>query len=145
MISIKTLSLLVYYIYIFIDIIIYVLGTTSWSSEIFRMVGRVIVDHSFDLLSPCGVVPRVPILISGRQTGLFSTWEAYHAQVNCFKGACYRGYMTKEEAMAALSLDDKKIEIKTGHGHPMPLKDVIILVHTVIILILICIILCKLN
>jgi hypothetical protein len=44
-----------------------------------------------------------------------------------------------------LSLDDKKMEIKTAHGHPMPLKDVIILVQTVIILILICIILCNLN
>jgi hypothetical protein len=29
--------------------------------------------------------------------------------------------------MTALSLDDK-MEIKTAHGHPMPLKDVIILV-----------------
>jgi hypothetical protein len=34
-----------------------------WSSRIFWMVGRVIADTSLDLLSPCGVVPRVPILI----------------------------------------------------------------------------------
>jgi hypothetical protein len=34
MISIRTLSLLVYFTYIFMDIIIYALGSTSWSSEI---------------------------------------------------------------------------------------------------------------
>jgi hypothetical protein len=41
MIQIKTLSLLVYftYIYIYIYIIIYALGSTSWSSEIFWVVG----------------------------------------------------------------------------------------------------------
>jgi viroplasmin and RNaseH domain-containing protein len=80
-----------------------------------------------------------------RQTRLFSTWEVCHAHVNGFKGACYRGYETKEEAMTSLSLDDKKMEIKTTHGHPMPLKDVIILVQNVIVLILICIIFCKPN
>jgi hypothetical protein len=35
MISIRTLSLLVYFTYIFIDIIIYTLGSTTWSSGIF--------------------------------------------------------------------------------------------------------------
>jgi hypothetical protein len=35
MISIKTLSLLAYFTYIFIDIIIYVLGSTPWFSGIF--------------------------------------------------------------------------------------------------------------
>jgi hypothetical protein len=64
MIPIMTLSLLAYFTYIFIDIIIYVLGSTPWSSGIFRMVGRVIVDPYFGLLSLCGVVPRVLILIS---------------------------------------------------------------------------------
>jgi hypothetical protein len=39
MITIMTLSLLVYFIYTFIDIIIYTLGSVSWSSGIFRMVG----------------------------------------------------------------------------------------------------------
>jgi hypothetical protein len=64
MIPIKTLSLLAYFIYIFIDISIYAFGSMSWSSQIFWMVGRVIVDPSLGLLSPCGVVPRVPILIT---------------------------------------------------------------------------------
>jgi hypothetical protein len=44
MISIRTLSLLVYFTYIFIDIIIYALGNTSWSFEMFWMVSRVIAD-----------------------------------------------------------------------------------------------------
>jgi hypothetical protein len=35
MISIKTLSLLAYFTYIFIDIIIYALESTAWSSRIF--------------------------------------------------------------------------------------------------------------
>jgi hypothetical protein len=50
-------------IYIFIDIIIYSLGSMSWSSEIFMIVGQVITDLSLGLLSLCGVVPRVPILV----------------------------------------------------------------------------------
>jgi hypothetical protein len=37
-ILIKTLSLLTYFRYIYIDIIIYVLESKSWSSEIFWMV-----------------------------------------------------------------------------------------------------------
>jgi Trk-type K+ transport system membrane component len=38
-ISIRSLSLLTYFTYIFLDIIIYVLESTSWSSGIFQMVG----------------------------------------------------------------------------------------------------------
>jgi hypothetical protein len=64
MISIRTLSPLAYFIYISIDIIIYVLRSTSWSSGIFWMVGRVIVDLSLGRLSPCVVVPWVLICVS---------------------------------------------------------------------------------
>jgi hypothetical protein len=64
MISIRTLSLLAYFTYISIDIIIYALVSMSWSSRIFWMVGRIIVDPSLCLLSVCGVVPRVQILVS---------------------------------------------------------------------------------
>jgi hypothetical protein len=64
MIPIRTLSLLTYFIYTFVDIIIYSLGSTPWSSEIFWMVGQVIADPSFHLPSLCRVVPRVPILVS---------------------------------------------------------------------------------
>jgi hypothetical protein len=64
MTPISTLSLLTYLTYIFIDIIIYALGSMPWSSKIFWMVGRVVADPSLGLLSPCGVVPRVPILVS---------------------------------------------------------------------------------
>jgi hypothetical protein len=64
MIPIRTPSLLTYFTYISIDIIIYVLGSTSWSSEIFWMVGRAVKDLSLGLLSLCEVVPRVLILIT---------------------------------------------------------------------------------
>jgi hypothetical protein len=64
MILIRTLSLLSYFTYIFIDTIIYTFGSTPWSSGIFWMVGRVIADPSLGLLSLCGLVPRVPILVS---------------------------------------------------------------------------------
>jgi hypothetical protein len=63
MILIKPLSLLAYFTYILIDIIIYVLGNTSGSSRIFWMVGRVITDPSLGLLSLCQMVHRVLILI----------------------------------------------------------------------------------
>jgi hypothetical protein len=79
----------------------------------------------------------------GCQTGVFSSWEACHAQVNGFKGACYRGYKSKDEALAALGSDDNQIEIRRVDGHPnnrVSWKDVIILVQGVIIFILICII-----
>jgi hypothetical protein len=57
MILIRTLSLLVYFTYILIGIIIYALGSTPWSSGIFWMMGRVIKDLSLVVLSPCEVVP----------------------------------------------------------------------------------------
>jgi hypothetical protein len=63
MISIRTLPLLVYFIYIFIDIIIYILGSTPSSSEIFWMVDRVVVDPSLNFLSLCRLIPRLPILV----------------------------------------------------------------------------------
>jgi hypothetical protein len=52
---------------------------------------------------------------------------------------------SSEEAMTALSPDEKKIEVKKAPGQSMALKDVIILVHAVIILLLISIIFCKIN
>jgi hypothetical protein len=58
MIPIKIVSMLAYFTYIFIDIIIYALGRTSWSFGIFW-----VADPSLGLSSPCGVVPWVPILI----------------------------------------------------------------------------------
>jgi hypothetical protein len=66
--------------------------------------------------------------------------EAYYAQVNGFKGACYMGYKSKE-----LSPDEKKIEVNKAPAQPMALKGVIFLVQAVIILLLIFIIFCKLN
>jgi hypothetical protein len=56
MISIRTLSLLIYFTYIPIDIIIYALWSKPRSSRIFWMVGRVVMDPSLGLLSPYEVV-----------------------------------------------------------------------------------------
>jgi hypothetical protein len=67
MISIMTLSLLAYFTYILIDIIIYALESMPWSYEIFWMMGRVIADPFLGLPSPCRVVPRVSILVSSPQ------------------------------------------------------------------------------
>jgi hypothetical protein len=64
MILIKTLSLLAYFTYIFIDITIYALGSTAWSYGIFWMVGQVIADPSLGFPSLCRVVPWVPIIVS---------------------------------------------------------------------------------
>jgi hypothetical protein len=64
MISIRTLYLLIYFTYTLIDIIIYALGSTLWSTRIFWMVGRVVADPSLGLLTLCGVVPHIPILVS---------------------------------------------------------------------------------
>jgi hypothetical protein len=64
MIPIRTLSLLVYFTYIFMDIIIYALESMPWSSGIFWMMGRVIADPSLGLSSLCGVVSRVPVLVT---------------------------------------------------------------------------------
>jgi hypothetical protein len=64
MIPIRTLSLLDYFTYIFIDIVFYAMGSMSWCSGIFWMVGQVITDPSLGFLSPCEVVPRVLILVS---------------------------------------------------------------------------------
>jgi hypothetical protein len=96
MISIRTLSLLAYFTYIFIDIIIYALGSTSWSFGIFWMVGRVIADPSLSLPSPCGVVPRVPILIRFKGN---ETWFSLNPNLNLpffyfqtkSNGACIEG------------------------------------------------------
>jgi hypothetical protein len=70
MITNKTLSLLDYFTYISIDIIIYAVGSTSWSYRIFWMVGQVITNPSLGLLSPCEVVPQVLILITEPQEEL---------------------------------------------------------------------------
>jgi hypothetical protein len=64
MIPIRTLSLLDYFTYIFIDILIYALVSTSWFSGIFWMVGRVVTDPSLGLSCPCDVVPHVLILVT---------------------------------------------------------------------------------
>jgi hypothetical protein len=64
MIPIRTLSLLAYFTYISMDIIIYDVENMSWSSRISWMVGRVIADSSLGHPSPCEVVPRVLIIIS---------------------------------------------------------------------------------
>jgi viroplasmin and RNaseH domain-containing protein len=84
----------------------------------------------------------------GRQIGGFSAWEACHASVNFYKGACYKGYKTKEEAFAAFFGDGNKECISRVGSQPMKRlyswKDKIILVEGVIICMLLLIIWIKL-
>jgi hypothetical protein len=56
-----------------------------------------------------------------------------------------RRLMASREPATTLSPDEKKIEVKKAPDQSMVLKDVIILVHSVIILLLISIIFCKIN
>jgi hypothetical protein len=63
MISIRTLSLLVYFTYIFIDISIYALGNTSYGP---LYGGQSPNGPSLGIPSLCGVVPRVPLLVTWR-------------------------------------------------------------------------------
>jgi viroplasmin and RNaseH domain-containing protein len=85
------------------------------------------------------------VVSCGRQTGVFATWEGCHAQVNGFKGACYKGYKTKAEAFEAyhkkhscdlvINTDEpqdcKEIKQKTEFTS---CKDIIIIVLLAIVL-----------
>ena len=104
--------------------------------------------HLFRLfLSWCPCANDVPemawyVVYCGRQTGVFSTWEECHAQVNDYKGACYMGYKSKDDAFASFYCGGKR-EFNTVLSHPTKssfCRDVIILAQAVIIIILICII-----
>ena len=79
----------------------------------------------------------------GRQSGVFSSWEECHAQVNGFKGACYKGYKSKHEAVAAYNNQIFQAELKLANFEnkkkcDFTCKDAIILVLVVIIIILLC-------
>jgi hypothetical protein len=90
MIIIRTLSLFTYFTYIFIDIIICVLESKLWSSEIFRMMSRVVADLSLGLLSLYRVVPRVPMLIREKRGTSVKSCGAY--------AECYSRYRESEAA-----------------------------------------------
>lgn len=45
---------------------------------------------------------------------MFSTWEATHQQVVGYPGACYKGYSSKDEAMAAFNCPSIKQEQHTA-------------------------------
>jgi viroplasmin and RNaseH domain-containing protein len=91
----------------------------------------------------------------GRKTGVFSTWDACHDQVIGFKGACYKKYKTREEAVAAfhgpqveakinpeeqgMILAQPAVAKKGGHKwkeFAIIVEGVIILVQALVILIL---------
>ena len=78
----------------------------------------------------------------GRQSRVFSSWEECHAQVNGFKEACYKGYKSKHEAVAAYNSQVIQAELKLANLEnkkcDFMCKDVIILVLVVIIIILLC-------
>jgi hypothetical protein len=92
MILIRTLSLPTYFTCIFIDIIIYALGSTPWSSGIFWMVGWVIADPSLGLLSLWRVVPWVPILVTTIRRALSSAmwWHTASLSRGKWSNICVR-------------------------------------------------------
>ena len=70
---------------------------------------------------------------------MFSSWEACHAQVNGYKGACYRRYKCKTDACDAfLSYENKFSMVDTKKCWSW--KDVVILVQFLVIFLLILII-----
>ncbi|AQK73005.1 hypothetical protein ZEAMMB73_Zm00001d017367 [Zea mays] len=77
----------------------------------------------------------------GRQTGVYSSWEACHAQVNGCKGACYKRYNSREEAMTAFNghdNEDKQQEVPVllrNKASAITIKDVIIFAGGVVILV----------
>ena len=79
----------------------------------------------------------------GRQTRVFSSWEACHAQVNGYKGACYKGYKSKAQAFEAFYCHQGKVEFSRVDNHSnkrVVWKDVLIFVQAVIIILLLWII-----
>jgi hypothetical protein len=101
------LSLLAYFTYIFIDIIIYTLGSMPWSSKIFWMVGQLIADPSLGLPSLCGVVPCVPILISSpRVHGKWvdAGWSRYFLSVMNLSSSQFRKQVLWHKIIECFSL-----------------------------------------
>ena len=74
------------------------------------------------------------VVYHGRKTGVFCSWDACHAQVIGFKGACYKGFKSREEAFASFYGDEKKSATKLIR---FTIKDAIILFQSVVILVLV--------
>lgn len=70
---------------------------------------------------------------------MFSNWEQCHAQVNGFKGACFKGYKSKTDAFDAFLSYDKSIPFLRESNKLMCFMDVVIVIQFIIIFILICI------
>ena len=80
------------------------------------------------------------VVYRGHQTGVFSSWEACHTQVSGFKGACYKGYKSKDDAFATFFVKKEKLTLRhvkliqrnVEHG------NMLILVQTIIIVFFFC-------
>lgn len=81
------------------------------------------------------------VVTHGRCTGVFSGWKKYHDLVNGFKGACYKKYKTKEEAMDAFHCEGEVKEDSNNQNKvqksSLPYKDIVVVVQFVIILVLV--------
>ena len=82
----------------------------------------------------------------GRQTGVFPTWDACHAQVDGFRGACYKKFKTREEAVKAFygEIDQSKTNVvfvepksRINKDLLLALQLVVIFIQTVVIVVLI--------
>jgi ribonuclease HI len=83
------------------------------------------------------------VVFCERKQGVFSTWKECHDQVSGYPGACFKGYRSRDEAEEAFqhvhNKSDFKIReepIKRIKIFTFSIKDVIILVQSLIILLL---------
>ncbi|XP_073283023.1 uncharacterized protein [Primulina huaijiensis] len=54
------------------------------------------------------------VVFNERKPGVYERWEETQAQVNGFRGACYKGYRNKEEALRAFDEYMKKPFVAAG-------------------------------
>ncbi|XP_073032319.1 uncharacterized protein [Primulina eburnea] len=54
------------------------------------------------------------VVFNGRTPGVYERWEEAQAQVNGFRGACYKGYSNKEKALRAFDEHMKKPFVAAG-------------------------------
>lgn len=87
------------------------------------------------------------VVHNGRQTGVFSSWKECHAQVIGYKGACYQGYKSRDDAFHAFYGHENKLAVAMPDNSPKMLrssfmlssswKDVLILAQSVVIVLLV--------
>jgi ribonuclease HI len=60
---------------------------------------------------------------SGRQVGVFASWDECRQQVEGFPGAKYKGFPTRESAESAFTSGPATDDVETRHGTSLPSWD----------------------